>query len=73
MIVHEDFESLDIVEKMFYVLGSELWESKLDGLLSLVKEYIVYMYICRRCYNKNDNFDSGSAPSLHFHFQSSLG
>ena len=24
-----------------YVLGSELWESKFDGLLSLVKEYII--------------------------------
>ena len=38
---YEDFESLDKVEKSSYVLGSELWESKLDGLLSLVKEYII--------------------------------
>ena len=40
---YEDFdhESLDNVEKSSYVLGSELWESKFDGLLSLVKEYIV--------------------------------
>ena len=38
---YEDFESLDNVEKSTYVLGSELWESKFDGLLSLVKEYIV--------------------------------
>ena len=37
---YEDFESLDKVEKSSYVLGSELWESKFDGLLSLVKEYI---------------------------------
>ena len=29
------------MEKSSYVLGSELWESKLDGLLSLVKEYII--------------------------------
>ena len=29
------------VEKSSYVLGSELWESKFDGLLSLVKEYII--------------------------------
>ena len=35
------FESLDKVEKSSYVLGSELWESKFDGLLSLVKEYII--------------------------------
>ena len=33
------FESLDKDEKSSYVLGSELWESKFDGLLSLVKEY----------------------------------
>ena len=29
------------MEKSSYMLGSELWESKLDGLLALVKEYIV--------------------------------
>ena len=29
------------MEKSSYVLGSELWESKFDGLLALVKEYIV--------------------------------
>ena len=38
---YEDFESLDNIEKSSYVLGSELWESKFDGLLSLVMEYIV--------------------------------
>ena len=38
---YEDFELLDNVEKLSYVLGSELWESKFDGLLSLFKEYIV--------------------------------
>ena len=27
------------MEKSIYVLGSELWESKFDGLLALVKEY----------------------------------
>ena len=32
---YEDFESS-------YVLGSELWESKFDGLLSLVTEYTYY-------------------------------
>ena len=31
---------IENVEKSFYVLGSELWESKFDGLLGLViKEY----------------------------------
>ena len=33
---YEDFESLENVEKSSYVLGSELWESKFDGLLALV-------------------------------------
>ena len=36
---YEDFESLENEEKLSYVLGSELWESKFDGLLGLVKEY----------------------------------
>ena len=40
---YADFELLDNVEKLSYVLGSELWESKFDGLLSLVKEYVVDM------------------------------
>ena len=38
---YEDFELLENVEISSYVLGSELWESMFDGLLSLVKEYIV--------------------------------
>ena len=33
---------IENVEKSSYVLGSELWESKFDGLLALVKEYVVY-------------------------------
>ena len=41
MSIYEDFESLDKVEKLSYVLGSELWESKFDELLSFVKEYII--------------------------------
>ena len=47
---YEDFESLENVEKLSYVLGSELWESKFDGLLSLVE--------------LNDS-DSGSSQLLH--------
>ena len=39
--VYEEFESLENVEKSSYVLVSELWDSKFDGLLALVKEYIV--------------------------------
>ena len=40
MTIYEDFESLENVEKLSYVLRSDLWESKSDGLLSLVKEYV---------------------------------
>ena len=36
---YEDFESLENVENSTYVLGSELWERKFDGLLALAKEY----------------------------------
>ena len=45
---YEDFESLDNVEKSSYVLGSKLWESKFDELLSLVKEYIVDVWEIRK-------------------------
>ena len=42
---YEDFQLLDNIEKSSYVLGSgDLWKSKFDGLLSLVKEYIVDMW-----------------------------
>ena len=46
---YEDFESLEKVEKSSYVLGSELWESKCDGLLTLVKEYIVDVSFGPKC------------------------
>ena len=39
---YEDFESLDNVKKSSFVLGSELWESKFDGLLSLKIGYGIY-------------------------------
>ena len=55
---YEDFESLDKVEKSSYVLGSELWESKFDGLLTLVKEYIVDIWEIR----KHKLYDSDSGP-----------
>ena len=56
---YEDFESLDKVEKSSYVLGSELWESKFDGLLSLVKEYIIDVWEIR----KHKLYDSDSGQS----------
>ena len=56
---YDDFESLDNVEKLSFVLGSELWESKFDVLLSLVKEYIVRVWEIR----KHILYDSGSGRS----------
>ena len=66
---YEDFESLDKVEKSSYVLGSELWESKFDGLLSLVKEYIIDVWEIR----KHKLYDSDSGPGQQLHSRSSLG
>ena len=63
---YEDFESLDKVEKSSYVLGSELWESKFDGLLSLVKEYIIDVWEIR----KHKLYDSDSGPSQQLHSRS---
>ena len=66
---YEDFESLENVKKSSYVLGSELWESKLDGLLALVKEYIVDVWEIR----KHKLYDSDSGSGLQLHTQSSPG
>ena len=66
---YEDFESLENVEKSSYVLGSELWESKFNGLLALVKEYIVEMWDKR----KHKLYDSDSGSGLQLHTQSSPG
>ena len=57
------------MEKSSYVLGSELWESKFDGLLALVKEYIVDVWEIR----KHKLYDSDSGSGLQLHTQSSLG
>ena len=54
---------LENVEKSFYVLGSELWESKFNGLLALVKEYIVEIWEIRK--HKLYNSDSVSGLQLH--------
>ena len=41
--IYAIFGSIENVEKSSYVLDCELWESKFDGLLGLVNEYIVDM------------------------------
>ena len=66
---YEDFESLENVEKSSYVLGSELWESKFDGLLALVKEYIVDVWEIQ----KHKLYDGDSGSGLQSHNQSSPG
>ena len=57
------------MEKSSYVLGSELWESKFDGLLSLVKEYIIDVWEIR----KHKLYDSDSGPGQQLHSRSSPG
>ena len=66
---YEDFESLQNVEKSSYVLGSELWENKFNGLLGLVKEYIVDVWEIR----KHKLYDSDTGSGLQLHTQSSPG
>ena len=39
-------------------IGSELWESKFDGVLTLVKEYIIDVWEIR----KHKLYDSDSGP-----------
>ena len=63
------FESLDKVEKSSFVLGSGQWDSKLDELLSLVKEYIMDMWEIR----KHKLYDSDSGPGQQLHSRSSPG
>ena len=66
---YENFESFDKVEKLYYVLGSELWESKFDELLSLVKEYIIDVWKIQ----KHKLYDNHSGPGQQLHSRSSPG
>ena len=66
---YEDFESLDKVEKSSYMLGSELWDSKFDELLRLVKEYIMDVWEIR----KHKLYYSDSGPGQQLLFRSSPG
>ena len=50
-------------------IGCELWESKFDGLLSLVKEYIIDVWEIR----KHKLYDSDSGPGQQLHSRSSPG
>ena len=57
------------MDKSSYVLGSELWESKFNGLLSLVKEYIIDVWEIQ----KHKLYDSDSGPGQQLHSRSSPG
>ena len=47
---YAEFDKLNSIEKIPYVLGSELWEYDFDDLLSLVEEYVVG--VCDACKQK---------------------
>ena len=64
MTIYEDFESLETVEKPSYVLGSELWESKFNVLLGLLKEYIVDMWEIQKHKLNDSDSESGLVVSL---------
>ena len=66
---YDDFKSLGNVEKSSYVLGCELCESKFEGLLGLVKEYIVCVWQIQ----KYKFYDSDIGSHLQLHFPSSPG
>ena len=68
---YEVFKSLENVEKSSYVLGSELWESKFDGLLALVKEYVVDVWEIRK--HKFVIVTQQSGSGLQLHARSSTG
>ena len=51
------------------MLGSELWKSKFDGLLNLVKEYIIDVWEIP----KHKLYDGDSGPSQKLHSRSSPG
>ena len=70
-MVDDLFKSLDIDkgEWLEDMLGSELWESKFDELLSLVKEYIIDVWEIR----KHKLYDSDSGPGQQLHSRSSPG
>ena len=57
------------MEKLSYVLGSELWESKFDELLSLIKEFIIDVWEIR----KHKLYDCDLGPGQQLHFRSSPG
>ena len=55
--------------RLMCYIGSELWESKFDGLLSSVKEYIIDVWEIR----KHKLYDSDSGPGQQLHSRSSPG
>ena len=58
------------MEKSSFVLGSELWESKFYGLVSLVKDYIIDVWEIQK---HKLLYDSDSGPGQQLHSRSSPG
>ena len=44
----ERFDALDSLGKLYFILGSELWEEHFDSLLPLVKDYVVNIWEARK-------------------------
>ena len=68
-LLEDDYEDFESLENVAYVLGNELWESKFDSLLALVKEYIVDVWEIR----KHKLYDSDSGSGLQLRTQSLSG
>ena len=57
------------MEKLSYVLGSEMWESQFDELFSLVKEHIIDVWEIQ----KHKLYDSDSGPGQQLILSLHLG
>ena len=57
----EHFKSCDIAGKSHFILGTELWGSRYEELLHLVKSYIIDIWEL----HKSKLYSSGSGPLQH--------
>ena len=57
----EHFKSCDIAGKSHFILGTELWGSRYEELLRLVKSYMIDIWELR----KSRLYGSGSGPLQH--------
>ena len=57
----EHFKSCNIAGKSHFILGTELWRSRYEELLRLVKSYIIDIWELR----KSKLYGSGTGPLQH--------